>query len=62
VVYLPRPGRGGTCLVGQDDLTAYTRTFEALASAALTLARSAQLLHDLADTYDSSDTDMEAAS
>lgn len=63
VVHLPRPGRGGTCLVGRDDLTAYTRTLEALASAALTPARSAQLLHNLADTYgSSSDTEMEAAS
>ncbi len=62
VVYLARPGPGGTCLVGQDDLTAYVRTLAALTKAALTPARSAELMRDLAATYDKSDTDLTGTS
>ena len=61
VVYLPRPGLGGTCLVGQDDLAAYTRTLHSLDNVALTPARSAKLLHEIA-SHDNLDVGMAAAS
>jgi hypothetical protein len=62
VVYLPRPGLGSSCLVGQDDLAAYTRTLHALTGAALTPARSAQLLRQVAASHDGPDAAMAAAS
>jgi len=52
LVYLPRLGHEGICLVNQDDLACYTRAFTALSASALTPAGSARLLRELAAAYD----------
>jgi len=49
LVYLPRLGHEGICLVNQDDLTCYTKVFAALSASALTPAGSALFLRELAD-------------
>jgi hypothetical protein len=56
VVWLPRPGPDGTCLVSRDDLATYTKAFTTLTAAALTPAGSAQLIRQLSASYDAPDT------
>jgi transcriptional regulator with XRE-family HTH domain len=51
LVCLPRHGHDGSCLVTPRELASYTRMFAALTAAALSPARSARLLRELAGNY-----------